>query len=52
MASIGFTVYRALIENMLFVVTNGALAVAAVVGLAMVLHHRRRRESGSEPGGT
>lgn len=45
-ASIGFTVYSALIENMLFVVTNSALAVAAVVGLGIVLYHRRR-ESGS-----
>lgn len=41
-ASIGFTVYSLLVRNWVFVVTNGLMLVNAVLGLAIVTHHRRR----------
>lgn len=54
-ASTGFLVYSALIENYVFVVTNGLLALAAVLGLSIVLIHRARegamaqKSRGTEP---
>ncbi len=41
-ASVGFLAYSALIHNWVFVVTNGMMAAAALVGLALVQFHRRR----------
>src|SRR5205085_12273774 len=41
-ASLGFTVYSWLVSNWVFVVTNLLLLLSAVVGLGIVLHHRRR----------
>ena len=43
-ASAGFTVYSWLVENWVFVVTNSLLLLSALVGLGIVLHHRRRGE--------
>jgi uncharacterized protein with PQ loop repeat len=40
-ASLGFTVYSWLVDNWVFVVTNGSLLVAAIAGSAMTLHFRR-----------
>jgi len=40
-ASTGFTIYSALVKNWVFVVTNGLMLLNAVLGLAIVLHHRR-----------
>lgn len=46
-ASIGFTVYSALIDNVIFVATNACLGLAAIAGLVIVTLHRRfeRRSS-------
>ncbi len=41
-ASGGFTVYSYLVRNWVFVVTNLLMVVAALIGLAIVLHHRAR----------
>lgn len=41
-ASAGFTVYSVLIGNTVFIVTNGLIAGSAVVGLVVLLWHRRR----------
>jgi uncharacterized protein with PQ loop repeat len=40
-ASLGFTVYSWLVRNWVFVVTNGVLLVAGVVGFIMTMHFRR-----------
>ena len=42
-ASIGFTVYSCLVHNWVFVVTNALMALSAVLGLAIVMHHRASR---------
>jgi MtN3 and saliva related transmembrane protein len=39
-ASAGFTVYSALIDSRVFVITNACLAAAASIGLAIVIYHR------------
>lgn len=41
-ASVGFTAYSAAVDNTVFVFTNAALALAAVVGIVIVLVHKRR----------
>ena len=41
-ASVGFTIYSWLVENWVFVITNALLLVSAIVGLTIVLHHRKR----------
>lgn len=46
-ASIGFLVYSALVESWVFVVTNAAMIVSALAGIAIVLRHRRRRARSS-----
>lgn len=40
-ASTGFTLYSLLVDNWVFVVTNSLLLVSALVGLVIVLKHRR-----------
>jgi hypothetical protein len=45
---VGFTAYSFLIGNWVFVATNALMAASAVVGLAIVLHHRRKREAGGD----
>ncbi len=49
-ASVGFLAYSLLIDNWVFAVTNCLTAAAAVVGLAIVLVHRRReaRKGGAD----
>lgn len=39
-ASCGFIAYSALIDSKVFIVTNSCIAVAALVGLAIVVYHR------------
>ena len=46
-ASAGFTVYSFLVRNWVFVVTNFVMALSAVAGLLIVLHHRRRAKGPS-----
>lgn len=41
-ASIGFTIYSWLVSNWVFVATNALMVVNGLLGLAIVLRHRRR----------
>lgn len=41
-AASGFTVYAVMVENLVFIVTNGLVALSAALGLAICLHHRSR----------
>ena len=41
-ASLGFTVYSLLVSNWVFVVTNAVMLVNGLLGLLIVLHHRRK----------
>lgn len=41
-ASSLFTVYSVLVRDLVFIVTNGAMAVGAALGLALVVWHRRQ----------
>ena len=50
-ASLGFTVYSWLVQNWVFVVTNGLMLVNGLLGLLIVFHHRRReRRRGATAG--
>lgn len=52
LSSAGFVVYSVLVRNWVFVVTNALLLVANVLGMLIVLRHRRRaRRRGSEAAG-
>ena len=48
-ASLGFTVYSWLVDNWVFVVTNAVMLLNGLVGLLIVLHHRKKQ--GSVAGG-
>jgi len=41
-ASLGFTVYSWLVSNWVFVVTNAVMLLNGLLGLLIVLHHRKR----------
>jgi uncharacterized protein with PQ loop repeat len=41
-ASLGFTIYSWLVSNWVFVVTNAVMLVNGLLGLLIVLRHRRR----------
>ena len=41
-ASLGFTIYSWLVRNWVFVVTNSLMLCNGILGLLIVLHHRRR----------
>jgi uncharacterized protein with PQ loop repeat len=43
-ASIGFSIYSALVGDVVFVFTNIAMLVSAIAGYTIVLHHRRRAQ--------
>lgn len=45
LASAGFTTYSILIGNPIFIVTNGCMGGAAILGLGIVLYHRRKNRS-------
>jgi MtN3 and saliva related transmembrane protein len=50
-ASLGFTIYSWLVKNWVFVVTNSLMLLNGILGLLIVLHHRRRarkKDSASE----
>jgi hypothetical protein len=49
-ASLGFTAYSWLVGNWVFVVTNALLVVNGLLGLAIVLRHRRRQRAGAPAG--
>ena len=42
-ASAGFLGYSLLLRNWVFVVTNALMLLSALLGLTIVLYHRRRR---------
>jgi len=42
-ASVGFTLYSWLVGNWVFVVTNAALLLSAITGMAIVVKHRRAK---------
>ena len=44
-ASLGFTVYSWLVSNWVFVVTNAVMLVNGLLGLLIVIHHRRRERA-------
>lgn len=51
-ASLGFTIYSWLVKNWVFVVTNSIMLLNGLLGLGIVLHHRRRERKGkAEAGG-
>ena len=41
-ASIGFTIYSLMLRNWVFAVTNTLMAASAILGMVIVMHHRRR----------
>jgi uncharacterized protein with PQ loop repeat len=41
-ASTGFLVYSVLLKSWVFIVTNGLMLLSAMIGLALVMVHRRR----------
>ena len=41
-ASAGFSIYSALVDDPVFIVTNSLMLLSAAIGLGIVLHHRRR----------
>ena len=44
-ASLGFTIYSWLVSNWVFVVTNAVMLVNGLLGLLIVIHHRRRERN-------
>ncbi len=44
-ASLGFTVYSWLVSNWVFVVTNALMLLNGLLGLLIVIHHRRRERA-------
>ncbi|PYS82741.1 MAG: hypothetical protein DMF67_11655 [Acidobacteria bacterium] len=47
-ASLGFTAYSWLVRNWVFVVTNSLMLLNGLLGLAIVIHHRRRECRGGK----
>ena len=45
-ASLGFTLYSWLVSNWVFVVTNSLMLINGLLGLGIVIHHRRRERTG------
>ncbi len=45
-ASAGFLCYSWLVHNWVFVATNALMLASAVIGLGIVMHHRRRGRGG------
>ena len=41
-ASLGFTIYSWLVSNWVFVVTNSLMLVNGLIGLGIVLYHRKQ----------
>ncbi len=43
-ASLGFTIYSALVKDLVFIITNSVMLLNALVGFGIVLYHRRREQ--------
>jgi MtN3 and saliva related transmembrane protein len=50
-ASLGFTIYSWLVHNWVFVVTNAVMLVNGLLGLCIVIYHRRRKKNGQQGAG-
>lgn len=48
-ASCGFMLYSFLVHDWIFTITNGLMAVAAVIGFSLFVKHRHAGRSGSTP---
>jgi len=42
LASLGFTIYSALVRNWVFTITNALLLLSALLGMAITFHFKRR----------
>lgn len=49
-ASLGFTVYSALLQNWVFTVTNGLMLLSAITGWALTSHFKRATARAPVPG--
>ena len=49
-ASTGFTIYSLLVRNWVFVVTNALMLLSALVGIVIVMKHRRAERRTSRRG--
>ncbi|MFN2455894.1 MAG: hypothetical protein ABR577_16920 [Pyrinomonadaceae bacterium] len=47
-ASLGFTIYSWLVRNWVFVVTNSLMLINGLLGLFIVMRHRRRERRGED----
>lgn len=47
-ASVGFVIYSVLTRNAVFIVTNALMVINALLGLGIVLHHRKRGNAQQE----
>ena len=45
-ASVGFVVYSLMVDNLVFVATNAAILVTAIVGQCLVARRKSRRSNG------
>ena len=43
-ASLGFTVYSWLVRNWVFVVTNFVMLLSALIGLCIVIYHKKQEQ--------
>jgi MtN3 and saliva related transmembrane protein len=50
-ASLGFTIYSYLVDNMVFVITNFFMFMTAVVGQFIYMHNKRREKRSGETHG-
>lgn len=48
-ASVGFTVYSALLHNWVFTITNAAMLLSAIVGWVITAHFKRTGVGGAAP---
>jgi MtN3 and saliva related transmembrane protein len=42
-ASLGFTIYSYILRNWVFIATNSLMALSAIVGVWIVIHHRSQQ---------
>jgi MtN3 and saliva related transmembrane protein len=47
-ASLGFTIYSAMLENWVFTLTNSAMVLSALVGVVVSLHFKRHPRPGAD----
>lgn len=47
-ASVGFTIYSVLLRNWVFAVTNGIMILNGLLGYAITIRHRRKRQRADE----